>query len=113
MGLDLIVPPLALLVTLLGLSTLLTGLAVLLGGSPRPFAITIASVGGVCVAILVAWLRFGRVVVPLRYMAVLPAYILWKLPLYLSLVGNRKQRAWQRTRRRNEESKPGHDTDGP
>ncbi len=104
LGLDLVVPPIALLVVLLGLSTLLTGSLALLGGSPLPFLIAVATVVGLGVAILAAWSRFGRDVVPFRYMLTLPAYVLWKLPLYLSLAGNRKQQTWERTRRRDEDA---------
>jgi cellulose synthase/poly-beta-1,6-N-acetylglucosamine synthase-like glycosyltransferase len=104
LGLDLIVPPLVLLATLLGTLTLGTALGAFLGGSPLPLIGALTAVGGLGLAILAAWLGFGRETLPMRYLLALPAYALWKIPLYLSLVRGRRQRTWERTRRREEGS---------
>jgi hypothetical protein len=50
-------------------------------------------------AVAVAWLRFGRQTIPLRYVLFIPLYVLWKVPLYLSLLVRGKQRTWERTAR--------------
>jgi hypothetical protein len=102
LGLDLIVPPVALLAVLLGMQLLLSAMLLVAGGSPLPLVVAAVTAGGLLVAILAAWAGFGREVVPFRQLVALPAYVLWKLPLYLSLTGGRKQRAWERTRRRDE-----------
>ena len=78
---------------------------VVAGGPWLPLALATGASGGLLVATLVAWAGFGREAVPLRRLVALPAYVFWKLPLYFSLVGSRKQRVWERTRRKNEASR--------
>lgn len=112
LGLDLIVPPLSLLVALLGLLALLCAPLAMTGGSTIPLMITAGTAAGLTVAIMTAWLRYGRHTLPLRFLIAMPAYVLWKLPLYLSIVGRRRQRTWERTRRPNEDARPGTQ-DGP
>ena len=102
LGLDLIIPPLALLAVLLGVQLVLSATLVVVAGSWLPLTLASAATAGLLVATLAAWARFGRDRVPLRHLVALPAYVLWKLPLYLSLAGSRKQRAWERTRRKHE-----------
>ncbi|MEP6651929.1 MAG: glycosyltransferase family 2 protein [Myxococcales bacterium] len=105
MGLDLMVPPLALLVLLQG--AVLT--AALLGGlsgatSYRPAKIACAGLGLLAAGVGTGWLVFGRRVAPLRYVAFIPFYVMWKVPMYLSLVVRGKQKTWERTPRRAEEA---------
>ncbi len=103
LGLDLSVPPLALLVTLLGASALAGGaLALLPGGSHAPLAIASAALGAVAAAVLGAWIKFGRDQLPLRHLVLVPAYVLWKLPLYLSFAARGKHKSWDRTQRKGE-----------
>jgi cellulose synthase/poly-beta-1,6-N-acetylglucosamine synthase-like glycosyltransferase len=102
LGLDLCVPPLALLVVLLGLATAAAAAAHLAGGSALPLAVLAGALAAVTVAVLGAWMKFGRATLPLRYLAVVPLYILWKVPLYLSLILRGKHRSWERTRRKGE-----------
>jgi hypothetical protein len=51
-----------------------------------------------------AWARFGRQTLPFRYLLVVPFYVLWKIPLYLSLVVSGKHKTWERTARKGETS---------
>jgi cellulose synthase/poly-beta-1,6-N-acetylglucosamine synthase-like glycosyltransferase len=99
MGLDLMVPPMALLVLMLLATTAVALLARLLGASIVPLAIAGASLTLVVVAVAIAWLRFGRRTLPLRYLVFIPAYVLWKIPLYLAFFARRKQQKWERTER--------------
>jgi cellulose synthase/poly-beta-1,6-N-acetylglucosamine synthase-like glycosyltransferase len=99
MGLDLSVPPLALLV---GLLVLVSGGAAFVAamGDLRG-ALLLAAVDWAILFIALgsAWFRFGRETLPLRYIVVIPFYILWKLPLYASFLVRGRQKAWVRTDR--------------
>ncbi|MEO5768802.1 MAG: hypothetical protein ABIS92_10665, partial [Polyangia bacterium] len=55
-------------------------------------------------AVGTGWFVFGRRVAPLRYLAFIPFYVMWKVPMYLSLVVRGKQKSWERTPRRTEEA---------
>lgn len=102
LGLDLLVPPLALLV-LLQLSVLATALgAVALGASPIPAVLAAAALGLVALGVAVAVMAHGQGVVRLRVLLAVPAYVLWKVPLYVAFALRRGQRTWQRTRRASE-----------
>ena len=87
LGLDLCVPPLALLVMLLGAAAL-AGLVLAwpLGGSKVPAWVASTALAGVGLSVLGAWFKFGRdrlQAAPL--LLLVPLYLLWKLPLYVSL----------------------------
>jgi cellulose synthase/poly-beta-1,6-N-acetylglucosamine synthase-like glycosyltransferase len=103
LGLDLLVPPLALLVMLLlgvlGLSTLA---ALVDAASWQPAVLAAAGLGAVTAAVGLAWWRFGRATLPLRYLLFVPLYLMWKLPLYVGLLVRGRQRTWERTARRQE-----------
>lgn len=92
LALDLCVPPLALLAALLLAVLLLAVLA----ASATTLSILAFSLFG-C-AVLVAWWRHGREALPLRSLACVPFYVLWKIPLYLNFL-LRRQAAWVRSRR--------------
>jgi len=98
MALDLMVPPLAALVLLLGGLALVDAAWWLVSGSPAPFVVAVAGVMLVAAAVLVAWRRNGRDLIGLRELAGLPLYIAAKLPMYLRLLGKR-QVEWVRTKR--------------
>lgn len=99
MALDLMVPPLALLVmTLLGLIAV-DGLAWLLGAPAIPLLISALALGLVASAVASAWWRFGRLVVPARSLLAVPGYLLWKIPLYLGFALRGRHRSWERTAR--------------
>jgi cellulose synthase/poly-beta-1,6-N-acetylglucosamine synthase-like glycosyltransferase len=98
LALELSVPPLSMLFLLAGavLALALGGWA--LGGSAWPslvVAVGLSAVGG---AVLAAWARFGRALLPPASLLAVPFYVLWKVPIYLALV-LRPQRAWVRTER--------------
>jgi cellulose synthase/poly-beta-1,6-N-acetylglucosamine synthase-like glycosyltransferase len=99
LGLELAVPP---------LSLLFVGWAVLFavclvwwqwaGGSWAP-ALTLAGAALLTgIAVLMAWVKFGRKMVPLYTLVTAPLYIAWKLPIYLRLV-TKRERTWVRTDR--------------
>lgn len=98
MGLDLLVPPLA----LLAMGVLGTGAVALLvftaGGSPLGVLIAGADLALLGAGVGAAWYKFGRDL-PLRYVAAIPMYVVWKVPLYLSFFLKRGQQTWVRTAR--------------
>ena len=107
LGLDLCVPPLALLVMLLGAAALAgLALACLLGGSKVPVSVASAALAGVALSVLGAWFKFGRDKLRLRHLLLVPLYVLWKLPLYLSLAARGAHKTWDRTRRPGEAAPP-------
>ncbi|HEY2900305.1 MAG TPA: glycosyltransferase family 2 protein, partial [Polyangia bacterium] len=100
-GLDLMVPPLALLVALqLSLVASASGLALVGVTSSTPALLAIAGLAAVGAAVGGAWLRFGRRALPARGLLFVPFYLLWKIPLYAALLVRRRQRTWERTARR-------------
>ncbi len=96
--LDLCVPPLALLV-LVSLAFGAVG-AVLwaVTGAALPWALALAGPLLLGVAVMGAWLRFGRTILSARELAYAPIYALVKIPLYLKFVVQR-QVAWVRSER--------------
>ncbi len=108
--LDLAVPPLALLVMLSLGSLAGSALLTLIPGVPDT-VLWIPSVALLLLvlAVLLAWLRFGRRIVPFRELLGIPVYVLRKLPLYLGFVTAR-QTGWVRSQRDNPPSgKPPED----
>ncbi len=99
MALDLVVPPLALLVTLLIVGTGLTVLWSSEGGSFLPFAVCASAFGLVAAAVSSAWLKYGRETLPARYLFLIPFYVAWKLPLYVSLLRRGPSHSWERAER--------------
>lgn len=100
LALDLMVPPLALLTTALGASTCVSGL---LGVAARkPLLAMLPSLAGLALVgsgTVAAWARYARDAVPLRTLAMAPAYVGWKIPMYVSLIVKGKQKSWVRTER--------------
>jgi cellulose synthase/poly-beta-1,6-N-acetylglucosamine synthase-like glycosyltransferase len=102
MALDLMVPPLALLALLLMGAGGLSALNVALGGSQAPLLTIAAATVVLTLAVVTAWSRFARAVLPLRGLATIPFYIAWKVPLYVGHLLRRKPGEWQRTARTEE-----------
>jgi cellulose synthase/poly-beta-1,6-N-acetylglucosamine synthase-like glycosyltransferase len=102
LALDLAVPPLALLVMLQLSVVAATALAygATDGFGPGPLLLATGSLLAVGVAVLVSWAAFAGPELPLRYAVFVPLYLLWKIPLYLTLLLRGKQKTWERTARR-------------
>lgn len=105
LGLDLLVPPLALLAGLLFLMPFVALASV----DPAQVAMfLIASIATfVCLvaSILLAWVRWGRDVVTLTELLSIPTYVAAKIPVYLSFVFKR-QKEWVRTDRGDSADEP-------
>jgi cellulose synthase/poly-beta-1,6-N-acetylglucosamine synthase-like glycosyltransferase len=97
---DLMVPPLALLVTVIaGLSFIAAGAAVA-GASAGPFLLCLAAGFSVFLGVASAWWRFARQLLPARLLAAVPVYVLWKIPLYLGFFLHGRHKRWERTTRK-------------
>jgi cellulose synthase/poly-beta-1,6-N-acetylglucosamine synthase-like glycosyltransferase len=99
LALDLMVPPLSLLVALLSAGLGLGTVAWLLGASPLPMLMFATSMFGIAMGAGVGWYAYGRDLVRARDLLAVPRYVLWKLPLYFSFFTRGRQRGWQRTER--------------
>jgi hypothetical protein len=99
LGLDALVPPLALFVVLEGGAVALSLVVALSGGSLVPLALAGLGASALAVGVGAAWLSHGRGVLRLADLAAIPGYVLWKLPLYGSFVKKGAHREWERTER--------------
>jgi cellulose synthase/poly-beta-1,6-N-acetylglucosamine synthase-like glycosyltransferase len=96
---DLAVPPLALLVLLVGSWCIAAWSAARSGAWSGPFWAMACSSALVLFSVSTAWLKFGRALVPARYLLMAPLYIAWKIPLYVSFLLRGAHRSWDRTER--------------
>ncbi len=97
-ALDLVIPPLSLLVMIwLGVSLAMT-LASALSGAWLPAFICYGAGGALMSAVVLAWIRFAQNDLSLKTLLRVPVYILWKIPVYLKFV-REPQVEWVRTRR--------------
>jgi cellulose synthase/poly-beta-1,6-N-acetylglucosamine synthase-like glycosyltransferase len=100
LGLDLLVPPLALLVILQGAMLALALAAASVSGiSIVPATLAAASLFVVGSAVIISWMAFGRQTLAFRHLVLVPLYLLWKVPLYVTLLLKGKQKSWERTDR--------------
>ena len=100
LALDLAVPPLSLLALLIVGMVVLASLAAVLGLSSAALMVSTASLVAFALAVLVAWLSYGRDVLPLRALWSIAPYLLGKLGLYRRILSDRGQAAeWIRTDR--------------
>lgn len=98
MAIDLLVPPLALLVMVAVVHAVVCAIALALGVSWWPLALSLSLLLFLFVAVSSAWLRYGREVLPLATLALAPFYALRKIPLYFKFLVNR-QGEWVRSKR--------------
>ncbi len=98
LGAHLLVPPLALLLLAALVDLLILGGLALLGADGLPAVLLLALLALVALALLLAWRREARAILPARDLLRAPLYLLWKVPLYLGFF-TRRQTDWNRTRR--------------
>lgn len=99
LGLHLLVPPLALLLTTDAVALALLALGTALGAGPAPVTLAAILVAIVLGGVLLAWIRHGRSQITAGTLARVPLYLLWKLPIYLRLVRGGAETRWVRTER--------------
>jgi cellulose synthase/poly-beta-1,6-N-acetylglucosamine synthase-like glycosyltransferase len=98
LALDLAVPPLALLLLLLLASWVASTIWLVFAGRQTPFWLTTLGLLLLLLSVLLSWGRYGRHVLSLRAVALVPFYALRKLPLYAKYMFARQQQ-WVRTKR--------------
>lgn len=98
LAVDLLVPPLSLLVMFWLLGVSVAALGWWWGLSVLPL-VSLGITGGlILIAILAAWAKYCRRELPAQTLLSIPLYILWKIPLYFAFLFKR-QKAWVRTER--------------
>jgi hypothetical protein len=98
--LDLLIPPIALLV-LLDLGALIAAVLglCLSGASAWPLLLLAGALLFATIALATAWASGGSRFVPLSSIARIPGYLIWKLPLYLGFARHGVPKEWLRTPR--------------
>jgi len=98
LALELSILPLSLLV-MVWAAVMTTAVALAaLGGLLWPVQIAAVAGSALLLAVLLAWLRYGRSELKLAQLLMVPVYVLWKIPLYI-LYAVRPQKQWVRTQR--------------
>ena len=96
---DLMVPPLSLFVLVALGVMVINGLMSLFGATTWPFHLAFEALTMVFFAVLVGWIRFGRKSISAKSLLSVPKYLVWKIPVYASLVFKGKKDSWDRTSR--------------
>ena len=99
LAMDLAVPPLSLLLMLLVATLAVTSLAWLLGASSAGLVITMGGFLALSGTSFVAWLTYGRSILPLSSVISVLPYVLGKFGLYRSIIVGRSKSEWIRTDR--------------
>jgi cellulose synthase/poly-beta-1,6-N-acetylglucosamine synthase-like glycosyltransferase len=100
MALDLSIPPLSLLVSVLTAAVTGTAIAAILGLSTTPFFLITACLILAAAAVLLAWIKHGRDVLPLSDLIFIVPYLAKKLGLYAALATGHRVSLWIRAERR-------------
>lgn len=100
LALDLAVPPLSLTTVLLAAVFALAAANALWGLSTLALAISLFSLLGFGLAVFLAWLAYGRDVLPPRAVVSIAPYVLRKLSMYGRILTGRATGHWIRTDRR-------------
>lgn len=98
-ALDLSIPPLALLVLIWVAVSLGMSAIALFSGRWLPALICYGSGLALVVSVLSAWVKFAQSDISLKTLLSVPAYILWKIPVYLKFI-KAPQTEWVRTNRK-------------
>jgi cellulose synthase/poly-beta-1,6-N-acetylglucosamine synthase-like glycosyltransferase len=96
---DLLVPPLSLFTMALVITLLASALLAFFAGHSLPLAIVSTSVVGFGLAIVLAWMAYGRAVLPAKSLALIPAFLFVKLRHYASALLRGGTSQWIRTDR--------------
>jgi cellulose synthase/poly-beta-1,6-N-acetylglucosamine synthase-like glycosyltransferase len=98
MGLDLCVPPIALLSLLVAAVWVASGALYVFSQAALPLVIASTTAGLLALSVLASWARYGRQIVSLGTLALAVAYALWKAPVYGRFLVAR-QLHWVRSKR--------------
>lgn len=98
MALDLVVPPLSLLVLLVILSMVLACIGSFCFSNNLALTWSLTMVFLFALSIIMAWYKWARKLITFKQLLFVPLYVIKKLPNYLSFIF-KKQKAWVRTDR--------------
>ena len=98
--LDLAIPPLSLLISLLVGTLLIAALAMFSGASSAPFTMTAITFATLMVTILAAWVKFGRDILPIGSLFSVVSYMFAKFPIYYRALSLSATSHWTRTDRK-------------
>jgi cellulose synthase/poly-beta-1,6-N-acetylglucosamine synthase-like glycosyltransferase len=99
LALDLLVPPLSLLISILITTAVGTAVAAMTGVSAIPFFLVVLSLVLVAAAVLIAWINHGQNDLTVRDFLLIIPYLIRKLSLYMALAAGRKVSRWIRADR--------------
>jgi len=99
LGLDLAVPPLALLALLLLGVLLVSGVGALWGASGMAFMISAVSAIGFAFGVLLCWVTHGRDILPPAALRLVVPYVVGKIGLYGQFLLRKRTSLWTRTER--------------
>ena len=102
-ALDLLIPPLSLLVMLWALAMAVALAATRFGISQIPMIMVSSAGAMILIATVSAWAKHCRTDIPAKVLLTIPLYVLWKIPLYFSFLW-KPQTKWVRTERDNADS---------
>lgn len=99
LALDILIPPLSLLV-MTWMASMIGFWLVALGTAVSSFPAVIVTIAGglLLTGVLLAWIKFGRADLPLKNLIAIPFYILGKIPIYLNFLVKPQSR-WLKTER--------------
>src|ERR1700730_10743070 len=97
--LDLLVPPLSLLIVIMMCVTTAGALLAWSGFSSVSFLISLTCLAAVVFATILAWFKHARDILPPKALGLIPVYMLTKLRLYVSALLGRKVSQWVRADR--------------
>jgi cellulose synthase/poly-beta-1,6-N-acetylglucosamine synthase-like glycosyltransferase len=100
LALDLAIPPLSLFVVVLAAMCFLSGVAAIFGFSPLALFISATCFLALPVAVFMAWLKYGRDVLPTSATFLVLSYVIAKLTIYRSIMSGNKRSHWIRTERK-------------
>jgi cellulose synthase/poly-beta-1,6-N-acetylglucosamine synthase-like glycosyltransferase len=98
LALDLIVPPLALLMLLVAVVWLAAAVWYFVAAALFPLALATLAGALLALSVLFSWARYGRRIISLSTLAIAVVYALWKIPLYIKFLVAR-QLDWVRSKR--------------
>ena len=98
LALELCVPPLSLLMMIVLLAWIVVLVGAAVTGFWWPLIVLTIAILALKAALMAAWWRFAGDDLPLGAMLSIPAYMLWKVPVYLRFVKS-KEKNWVRTDR--------------
>lgn len=99
LALDILIPPLSLLVMAWMVSMMVFWLVAIFTAISIVPAVIVTIAGGLLLtSVLLAWVKFGRADLPLKNLIAIPFYILVKIPIYLNFLVKPQSR-WLKTER--------------